>query len=363
MKDQIESYASRDNEVVELLKTGAVVRSNAPVRVDHAVRFSLGEESAWGRVTRTLGQGRFEVQLFEQVDWLEDEPQLEIFEEPPSLILPWDVGPIESADLKLAAPKDGPPWPPRPVAMMELSGARTVLPTGLESIDVLAPLVQGGFNLVIDANRDRAAFDALVAATGKTVDIDVRVDAEQTATDVRRRLHAGGNVDEYEKVMAAALAWIADARHDGRSEIFAVMELPVVVAEFSADAAPSGLGSASKIADAVASTKQCDVTCVMRLPAATGPDGFADIVESLALGEVDAQIFLDGKGRFEPDRSSSSAPIDAESQRLRTAALANLHRAARAADRLSLWGEDDLEEEEREALEASDAMRVTLVSD
>jgi hypothetical protein len=161
-------------------------------------------------------------------------------------------------------------------------------------------------------------------------------------------------------VMAAALAWIAHARHD-REQIVAVLELPVVIAEWGDERGPAGLGPSSQIADAVASTRDCEVTCIVRLPASTGPDGFVDIVETLSLGDVDAQIFIDSRGRFEPGRSSSSVPVDELRQRQRSVAFSALHQAERAADRLNLWGEEELSDDEAMALKSAERLHASIL--
>lgn len=357
MKREIEDYVSRDQGVVEVTEAGAVVLVPESVQANRAVAFRHAGKTSWGRVTRRLGSGKAEVQLLHPPSWLL-EAEIEVMDASPSLPLPWDVGPIGASSLTLQAPGEGPPWPPRQVAMMELSGKRRAVDTGIEAIDLLAPIVGGGFNLVIDAQRGREGFDALVSAAFDEVDLDVRVADEESDLPAKRRLHAEGAVEDYEAAMAGALAWVAHERHT-RSSLVVVMELPVMVAEYDVSRSQA-FNSAAQIADAVSSTKGCEVTCLVRLPAATGPDGFADIVETLSLGEVDAQIFIDGQGMFDPGRSHSSAPLDEARTRARTKALATLHKAARAGDRLSLWGDDDLEPEELEAIERADAWKVSL---
>jgi hypothetical protein len=360
MKDKIEQYVSDSFRVLEQTPGGVTIRLSARVHVDQAVAFRIGERTVWGRVVRARGNERVDVQTLGCTDDLTEADDVAVYDAPPSLPLPWDVGPIPASELGLSAPGDGPPWPPAPVAMMEVSGRRQPITTGFEALDLLAPLVAGGFNLVIDAHRERTAFDRLVASAVDVVDIDVRVDDVESSIDTRRRIHADGNVDDYEAAMAAALAWIAHERQ-ARDAIVAVLELPVVVAEWGAQREATGLGPSSRIADAVTSTRGCDVTCLVRLPAATGPEGFADIVETLALGDVDAQLFIDSRGRFEPTRSQSSVPVEPEQQRKRSAAHSTLHRAERAADRLSLWGEDELADDEARAIAAAEAMRESLI--
>lgn len=358
MKDEIESYREVNEAVLEQDDDRVVARLAGSVRNDQSVSFHQGDEVVWGRVVRQIGNGRVEIQIFEPPAWI-GEATIQVHEQRPSLPLPWDVGPVDVRAISLGAPGEGPEWPPRSVSMTELSGVRSPMDTGIEAIDVLAPLVRGGFNLVIDASRDRDAFERLVAVALSEVDLDVRVDETSASYGMRRQIHAAGDVDHYERAMAAGLAWIAHNRHE-RSSISAVMELPVVIAEYGPDTTDESRHPASVLAEATSSTKGCEVTCIVRLPAATGPDGFIDIVETLALGEVDSQIFIDTQGRFDPTRSHSSAPVDDARGRERSQALSLIHRAERAGERQSIWGDDDLDPEELEALARADAFRVAL---
>ena len=78
------------------------------------------------------------------------------------------------------------------------------------------------------------------------------------------------------------------------------------------------------------------------------------------VGDVDAQIYIDDQGRFDPYRSTSDAELDDEARRDQEKLLSVLSRAAAARDKSAMLGEFGLDEAEEQVLEKAEALRVGL---
>ncbi|MFW5968611.1 MAG: PQQ-binding-like beta-propeller repeat protein, partial [Persicimonas sp.] len=162
-----------------------------------------------------------------------------------------------------------------------------------------------------------------------------------------------------------SMSWAAALRDDGE-DVYLCAELPALRATGETDEVEMAMGMSigqviDRLGSALASTERAEVTVLLRLPLADSPHGIDEIIETMDVGDADAQIYVDDEGRLDPERSSSDAAVDeeaaAEQRRLRSA----LGRAKRAEDKASLLGESGLEEAERRALRLRDELRESLL--
>jgi hypothetical protein len=119
----------------------------------------------------------------------------------------------------------------------------------------------------------------------------------------------------------------------------------------------------NRIADGLLSVRNTMVTGLLQLPVPSGLEGIETIIESLGIGEPDAQIVIGTDGCYEPGRSTSDADRDPEARRREREARGTLRRAAELRDKRAIWGDQELEPEEREVLRRADAWHRPLFCD
>lgn len=240
--------------------------------------------------------------------------------------------------------------------------------TGYEGLDCVAPVVHGGTTLVIDNSGDRRSFDNVVGATA-TDRSDAAVlrapvePSESDSGDPDVLVESGRRAPDRVAAIRLAVALAANRRDRGTPLVVAI-ELPAVSrTPGSAEEAATSAGYSElvdHIAATLASTDDAAATVLLRLPVGRAPDGLDQIVETLDLGDVDAQIFVDEEGRFVPNRSSSAADRADDDRSRADAALATIRRAEEARDKAKLLGRNELTEAERDALDRADTLRTDL---
>jgi hypothetical protein len=158
----------------------------------------------------------------------------------------------------------------------------------------------------------------------------------------------------------AAASWIARRRSQHQPTLFAA-DLPTLQPKDSrsthdqdddAPLAPISVSSVlNRLTDAMTSTADARVSCVLRLPLRHSSQGVDAVAETLPLGDVDTTIYIDDSGKFDPRRSSSDAQLpndDAWHQR-RERAFRALQTVRDLREKKQIHGEDALTDREREA--------------
>jgi hypothetical protein len=353
-------------------------------------------EAVVGEVRRHPGRRRVELLFFAAPDWLEAGCPARRLEHPAALRAP-DSGRIDLDDLALAAKGPGtvslgavrPPF-------AELDGERPALPVGHDGVDLVAPIATRGVDLVIDESDGDDAFAALAARVIEATDPDAIVATTSIELDTGAAPHT--YVIEIQDGVGAAGATLERAlalraarclgcwRRDAGDTTLVIADLPALApgpdTGWLDPAHTTGRGPGEeadpppgmridevvdRMGDALVSTTEAPVTLLLRLPAAGTTLGTAEILETLALGDVDAQIVIDARGRFAPERSMSRAThggeeaeggVDASRRRR---ALADLAAARELEDRAEIFGAEMLEDAERALLERVEELRAPLV--
>lgn len=253
--------------------------------------------------------------------------------------------------------------PERP-GLMELDPARPALELGIEPLDLLCPLAARGLNLIVDAHPTRRAFLALAQraheALGPRSTVVVHGGARQTdghleALQATHRVWSPHGEAGALLGLRAAASWVAQLRKEERGgELLVVAELPELVARPQAGP-PSGqearLGEVVDwLGEALGSTREGPVTTLLRLPLGSG-HALGELVETLALGDVDAQLLIDADGALAPRRSRSRAELPEARQERARRVQSQITRALRVRDQVSIFGKDELKPEQLEALE------------
>lgn len=239
----------------------------------------------------------------------------------------------------------------------QLDGARVLMPTGMDALDVLSPLSQGGVNLVIDATTTRQGFMALRQrvsdALGDTVS-PVTVHTTQGAlTGAREVIPANPSREAFYMALKVAASWAASCRAQGEEQLF-IVELPVMSTQEAWQHYSVSRGERSGremsyaevigwIGDHFTSTTSARITTLVTftMPGAEGDLG--DIIDTMGLGDVDAVVVIDEQGRYAPQRSRSRTPQPADMATEAMRVRGMLHRADQIAQKIALFGEDDLE--------------------
>lgn len=251
-------------------------------------------------------------------------------------------------------------------AFAELDGARPPLSLNIEAIDLLAPLSERGLNLIIDSSPTSDAFQALAghAAAASNFHAILSVSAREPDVPQRHRILA----DDPLQALRLAAAWAVHLRDSGQN-VLLIAELPPVTGQSAEETSRQTDNSSAPtlslgdiidlLGQTLASTHTASITTVLRLHL-VDTAGLEDIIETMHLGETDSQIFITPDARFEPYRSLSRAQLSASQSSARDAALTILSRAQAAQDRAELFGEDELQENEKGALQQAEAWAVHL---
>lgn len=259
-------------------------------------------------------------------------------------------------------------------AFSKLRGSFPALKLGYSGLDTIAPVAGGGVNLLIDTSGRLDAARRLFRACVRLESPDATIwapystglsaDAE-TPDWLDHPIRTGPDAHEHTAGIRTAVALGASLRDSlERSSVF--LDLPPIGRTVSSPKDQAvGIGYdelVDRVASGLVSTERHAITTVLRLPVPDTSSGIESIVETLGLGDVDAQIFIDSSGRFAPDRSTSDAELDRDRREARTVALETLRIAERARDKRELLGEWELTERESAAIERATALRDDLTS-
>lgn len=379
---KIDDYQPRQPAVTGL--EGDVLRAfmgDDMPRIDTALQvFGAEGESVYAAVRRHLGGREVEAMLLERPDWVRPgcavrNSASDAFLPAPRpgksrlgdlYITPGTVQGAAGADFSTAAVATI-PLRTRALTFAELRGARPPLPVQIGPLDRLSPFAAGGFNLVLDASPGADIFDRLCARVADNLPADARLwlsthgRSAGWATHELQLDQGGPRVLTGLRVLTTWGAWMRDQG----SDILLCCELPPLVSKGFASPEELGLGVSigqviDHLGESLSSTNGASITTVARLPLAASAAGIASIIETMSLGGVDAQIFVDADGRFEPYRSLSNADLTQDARQAQSHTLSALSRAAAAQDRFALWGEFGIEPDELDAMQAVEALRVQL---
>jgi hypothetical protein len=270
--------------------------------------------------------------------------------------------PAAGAALDLAAASFAPAgdgalgWSPARPGFAALDARRPPLPVGRDELDLLSPLAARGANLVVDRGDDPAAFTSLVEAAHAALAPDAVLyvatpDLAALGALATHTIHPGDTPEAVAWALRAA-ALLGGRLRDEVASTLVVVSLPawsIDEAAFRVGGATTGLEvTFSELVDwlgeALVSTRAGTVTTLMRLPIDATAAGLADLSDTLAVGDVDAQVFFE-EGAYDPRRSRSRAEQSdadrAEAMRVRGA----LARAAAASSHAAIFGDDGLGED------------------
>lgn len=327
----------------------------------------------WTVVQRHAGARRVHAWSFATPDWLAPGLPIELTDRPAGFALPRD-GVLrfdEEMIRPLGADDDGLPlWPEAP-QWAELDPKRPSLNLGIDVLDVLAPIADGGLNLIVDTSSDDAVFHHLAtrlfeAAEPRSLLVTAEDSPLLSKPSPSFHLPPRSGVQGHIAALQCTIALATELRQTPSS--LAVVELPPISSPPEFDASNANKGPRSGIADIVArlgrhlvSTKDGRITTVLRLHVPQDPTGLGAIIDTLSLGDVDATLFVDGDGRFHPGRSHSRADVDDATALRRRELLQTLELAGRARDKSAIFGDQELTDAERRALEDSQTLRPSLM--
>ncbi len=257
----------------------------------------------------------------------------------------------------------------------QLDGHRPPLLVDIEPIDILAPLVERGLNLIIDLSTNASAFHSLAtraqinrqAATKFDVVLNVP-NADDSQPEFRIPNASNIFAKDHPQALRIAAAWATHLRDAGKNVLF-IADLPRIegrnpesFAEKTDDSSAPTL-SFGEIIDllgqTLTSTHTAAITVLLRLHL-VDTAGLEDIIETMHLGDADSQIFITSDSRFDPRRSLSRAQLSSTQASAQDNALAILGYAAAAQDRADLFGEDELDDNEKGALHQVETWAVHL---
>jgi hypothetical protein len=263
-----------------------------------------------------------------------------------------------------------------PPSFAEIDGTRRPLSTGWEPLDTLVPLVRGGLNLVVDHEPDSSLFDEFCRRAAESTDAEAQLSIAPEPRSSRDReepwthvvVPSGGDHGRFVG-LRIGLAWAARLRDEGR-EVLTATELPTPRAprrrpgHDDPDPRTPSLGEVvDRIASTLVSTDSAPITTMLRLPIADAPEGLDAIVETLDLGDVDAQVLFDDTGHLRPGRSNSDAELEGERVERRRRQLETLHRAEQLRDKRRIMGDVALTDDELEQLDRADRLEARLRPD
>ena len=246
---------------------------------------------------------------------------------------------------------------------MALDLARQALHTGLDALDVMCPLVEGGVNLVVDASPNARSMMSLALRAHQGISACAQVILLGPARFARWPQELGpskalltpeaGAARHY--TMRAALSWLASVQ-DG--PLLVLLELPALGQAQSLTAPRQGHElSVAQLIDALgeslASTHQRRVTALARLALDPTLHDLPHILDSLSLGDVDSQLVIQRDGALSLVHSRSRLerspqdPLEQARQRAQRA----IQRASPLRERAAIFGLDELDEEQLAALE------------
>ena len=369
--ESIEDYQPRGTEVVATDDGHLEIFFDQPLPEpgDAVALDSPDGETLYAVVRRHLGSNRLRATMPQVPDWIAPGTPVSTPDVRAGLRL--DGGRLRLTPSALVPETDDENWFPidwRDPDFAEVTADLAPLETGWNGLDTVAPLVAGGLNLVIDRSGSDEPFariaermaDALASSDAVCVVSAPGSDAPDWAdVTVEAPSSPYGGVF----ALRAAVALAADRRDRGR-DVLVIGELPpvgrTVTSESEMNTTPGYGELIDRIGAGLTSTDDGRLTGLLRLPIPSTRSDIAPIIETLDLGDVEAQAFIDTDGRLDPDRSATDAPLEGDWRKRRNDALATLRRADKARDKARIFGETELSNDEKDAIERANALRDAL---
>lgn len=276
---------------------------------------------------------------------------------------PTIIHPLSTGDIPL--------WPEAPT-WSELAGNSAALSLDIAAIDALAPVCRGGINLIIDTTSSAASSRRLTQTiyqklSADTVLLCARSDGsgELDALDDAWRITPDGSLPSHIASLQLTIAMASRLREHPFG--LTIVELPTFRSSPSESTSPPGKLPPQGLPEIIdrlgrhlVSTSTSSLTTVLLLHITDDLSGLGDIIDTLRLGDVDSTIIIDRDGRFAPQRSTSRAGLDDAATKQRKDYLQTLTLAGRAREKATLFGEQELSDAERRAVEACDDLRIQI---
>jgi hypothetical protein len=369
----IDSYEPRRDQVVEAKTHSAIVQfDDTPPEIGNALRVNRNGGAVYGRIASHEGNRRAEVIFAGSIESIEAGCSVEATEQPAAFRPPDEDGHLDvGVDALVPSSEASIPFEWSRPDFADLASARPALSVGDDALDLFSPVAEGGVTLVVHGNASEDHIFQLEDRTAEAVDADLGIAIVSGSDD--RPAWADVVViapdEPWGSAMAlrAGICLAARERDRGRS-IFIAGRLPALSATRGASESQKAEGASmealvNRIADGLLSVRNTMVTGLLQLPVPSGLEGIETIIESLGIGEPDAQIVIGTDGCYEPGRSTSDADRDPEARRREREARGTLRRAAELRDKRAIWGDQELEPEEREVLRRADAWHRPLFCD
>lgn len=348
-----------------------------PIEIGEALAI-IGPDNQriFAEVRRHTGNRRVEALILNPPDWLQAGLPVERTSKPVAVNFP-ATGDLhcQPQTLQPYVPGQNTPLQFTKPSFAELDGARPPLLVDIAPIDLLAPLAERGLNLIIDLSTDATAFHTLAARTQITRQTATKFDvvlnvphanenqSEFTIPNARRIL-----ATDHPQALRIAAAWAVHLRNTGKNVLF-IADLPQIKGQTSEVFATKPESSSAPtlsfgeiidlLGQTLTSTHTAAITVLLRLHL-VDTAGLEDIIETMHLGDVDSQIFITPDACFDPRRSLSRAQLTSSQATAQDNALAVLAHAAAAQNRADLFGEDELEDNEKGALHQVETWAVHL---
>ena len=373
---EIDNYESRRDRIVECADHSAEVQfEESPPPVGTAIRVGH-DEPLYGRLTEHLGNRRAEVVFpgapedVQPGDAVEDTGRLAAFGPPD------ETGHMRlTVDSLTPESEESIPFEWARPDFADLAPSRPALSVGDELLDVFSPIAAGGLNLIVDGRPSESTYPELTARVEGSLDADVSicvVGSEAPAPDWANYI-IDAPADDWGAAMAlrAGVCLAADARDRGRSVFFAG-RLPAPRGASPTQRRPSESQRATgasmeslvnRVGDGLLSVDGSAVTSLLQLPVTAELEGLESIIETLGIGESDAQIVIGNDGCYRPERSTSDADRDASARQHETEKRRTLRRAAELQEKRAIWGDDELDPEELDIIHRAESWRRPLFCD
>lgn len=363
----IDSYEPQGMEV--MARNGDYLRIFSPEvnsSVGAAVALHMDDETTYfAVVTNRIGNREIEAWLPACPDEVIQGTRVSFPAAQAGFVPPWEGHfQIDSTFFRPAQEGDLLAIPEAP-AMSDLAGKLSPVTTGLKPLDLLSPVAAGGITLLLEV----APTDSSDASTDLATDWLLHRCAEELDPDLIVSL------GEKPFLFADKPGWHLPAEHQDlfanlralqvlaalgpalrrRKHTFVVVDLPAIPQFEHLQEKPAQVQAGlAEIVDLLgrqlASTKEASITLLLRLVLHEDHQDLAAIIETLRLGDVDAQIFVDSQHRYIASRSTSRAELSEAEILKRQEILTTLTIADRAEEKAAIFGDDDLTVEEKEAL-------------
>jgi hypothetical protein len=373
----IDNYESRRDRIVECADHSAEVQfRESPPSVGTAIRVGHDDEALCGRLAEHLGNRRAEIVFSGTPDDVQPGDAVKDTGRPAAFRPPDETGHLRlTVDSLTPESEDSIPFEWTRPDFADLAASRPAVAVGDELLDIFSPIAAGGLNLIVDGRPSESTFSELTARVEESLGADVTISVvgpEATPPDWANVI-IDAPADAWGAAMAlrAGVCLAADARGRGRSVFFAG-RLPAPREASPTERRPSESQRATgasmqslvnRIGDGLLSVDGESVTSLLQLPVTAELEGLESIIETLGIGESDAQIVIGNDGCYRPERSTSDADRDASARQHETEKRRTLRRAAELQQKRAIWGDDELDPKELDIIHRAESWRRPLFCD